>query len=327
MNNILLVSLICFSVISFICTVTLNAFSAIGKDGLFLSSANNISATFPLDVTPEGWTFSIWSVIYAWNGLWLVYIFSTLFRRNKIGRVYAKPAIHPPDFFALWILNNLLNIGWLFLWDRELLIFANVFLALIPVTCFLMLHMSYRNCYRYRAWMSQHQRFDLWCIRILVHNGLSVYATWTCIATIINFGIVLKHCTPMEDPDASTIALCLALFTILFWFLMETFVFEKYVRYTFTVYPVAVIASVGMFVGINESPGLSKNDLINVVIIAASSAFSLLRFALLFSCDKLRPLISENMKEASKEPVISDTSPMSETSGHTNIMAMEGEEP
>ncbi|XP_068090770.1 uncharacterized protein [Hyperolius riggenbachi] len=289
MNNILLVSLICFSVISFICTVTLNAFSAIGKDGLFLSSANNISATFPLDVTPEGWTFSIWSVIYAWNGLWLVYIFSTLFRR--------------------------------------LLIFANVFLALIPVTCFLMLHMSYRNCYRYRAWMSQHQRFDLWCIRILVHNGLSVYATWTCIATIINFGIVLKHCTPMEDPDASTIALCLALFTILFWFLMETFVFEKYVRYTFTVYPVAVIASVGMFVGINESPGLSKNDLINVVIIAASSAFSLLRFALLFSCDKLRPLISENMKEASKEPVISDTSPMSETSGHTNIMAMEGEEP
>lgn len=44
---------------------------------------------------------------------------------------------------------------------------------------------------------------------------------------------------------------------------METFIFEKYVRYTFTIYPVAIIASVGVFVGAEESSKLTDNDVIN----------------------------------------------------------------
>lgn len=44
---------------------------------------------------------------------------------------------------------------------------------------------------------------------------------------------------------------------------METFIFEKYVRYTFTIYPVAIIASVGVFVGGEESSKLTDNDVIN----------------------------------------------------------------
>ncbi|XP_072269414.1 uncharacterized protein [Pyxicephalus adspersus] len=324
--NILLASLICLSGVSYICTVIFNAMSAVALKGLFITTASNISAKYPLDVTPAGWTFSIWSVIYIWNGLWIVYACSTLFRRNKMGRIYAKPDIHPPEFFALWILNNIINIGWLFLWDRELLIFANAFLALIPITAFLMLHISYRRCYRYRAWMLQHQRFDLWCIRILVHNGLATYATWTSIATVINFGIVLKNDAHIQDPNVSTIVLSLIFFALLFWFLMETFILDKYVRYTFTIYPVAIVASVGVFVGVQESPELNDNDVINVVIIAASSVFCLLRFVLLFSCDKLRPLISENKADLHKEFDVNTSHTTSKTNGHINPMDIEGDE-
>ncbi|KAM9308324.1 uncharacterized protein PAF06_012515 [Gastrophryne carolinensis] len=323
-HKILLAVLICLSAVSYICTVVFNALSAISKGGLFLTTAANISNNNPLDVTPAGWTFSIWSVIYIWNGLWIVYVVSTLFRRNKMGPIYSKPAIHPPEFYALWILNNIINIGWLFLWDRELLIFADVFLALIPLTCYMMLYLSYKNCYHYRTWMATHQRFDLWCIRMLVHNGLATYATWTTIATVINFGIVLKYSSlGVHEPDVSTMVLCLVFFALVFWFLMETFIFEKYVRYTFTIYPVAIVASVGVFVGTDESPGgLSENDMINVVIIAAASVFCLLRFALLFSCDKLRPLISENMTDLSKE-LHDDKTSTSPVNGHINPMAME----
>ncbi|KAM5157349.1 uncharacterized protein ACMZJ9_008675 [Mantella aurantiaca] len=321
-HDILLVTLICLSVVSFICTVVFNATSAMAQNGLFLTTASNISAKYPLDVTPAGWTFSIWSVIYIWNGLWIVYVISTLFRRNKYGRVYAKPTVHPPEFFALWILNNLINIAWLFLWDRELLIFSNIFLALIAITCFLMLHISYRKCYRSGAWMLQHQRFDLWCIRILIHNGLAIYATWTSIATIVNFGLVLKYNAHLNDPDAGSVVLSLVFFAVLFWFLMETFIFEKYVRYTFTVYPVAIVASVGILVGAEDSQKLTNNDVMNVVIIAVSSAFCLLRFALLFSCDKLRPLISENKVDLSKEIHVHT----SQNNGHINPMDMEGEQ-
>ncbi|KAG8571378.1 hypothetical protein GDO81_011620 [Engystomops pustulosus] len=324
-SNILLITLICLSFISYIVTVVFNALSAVSQSGLFITTASNISGKYPLDVTPAGWTFSIWSVIYIWNGLWIIYVVSTLFRRNKSGPVYLQPEVHPPEFFALWIVNNLINIGWLFLWDRELLIFANIFLALIPITIFLMLHMSYRNCYRHANWMSQNQRFDLWCIRILVHNGLATYATWTSIATIVNFGLVLKYnVSHVMEPYVSSVVLGLIMFALLFWFLMESCMFEKYVRYTFTIYPVAIVASVGIFLGVDEDPEeFSDNEMMNAVIIAVSSAFCVIRFILLFSCDKLRPMISEEKTNHSE--VASPTS--LHTNGHLNPMTIEMEEP
>ncbi|XP_077126210.1 uncharacterized protein LOC143782555 [Ranitomeya variabilis] len=324
--NVVLMFLICLSLISYICTVVFNILSAIAQKDLFLTTAGNISANYPLDATPAGWTFSIWSIIYIWNGLWIIYVVSTLFRSNKRGRIYLQPAIHPPEFFALWILNNLLNIGWLFLWDRELLIYANVFLALIPITIFLMLHMSYRNCYRYADWMSQNQPFDLWCIRILVHNGLATYGTWTSIATLVNFGIILKHnVSHVDDPYISSVVLGLILFAISFWFLMEIFLFEKYVRYTVTIYPVAVVASVGIFLGVDETAEFSDNEMMNAVIIAVSSMACLLRFILIFSCDKLRPMISEDDKGHAKENQVA-TSPSLQNDGHANPMVLEMEE-
>lgn len=252
---------------------------------------------------------------------------STLFRSNKRGRIYLQPAIHPPEFFVLWILNNLINIGWLFLWDRELLIFANVFLALIPTTIFLMLYMSYRNCYRYATWMSENLRFDLWCIRILVHNGLATYATWTSIATIVNLGIVLKYnVSHVNEPYVSSVVLGLILFAVLFWFLMETFIFEKYVRYTVTIYPVAIVASVGIFLGVDETEEFSDNEMMNAVIIAVSCIACLLRFVLIFSCDKLKPMISEDNMDHLKENQAA-SSPSLQTNGHANPMVMEMEEP
>ncbi|KAM3929127.1 uncharacterized protein RB166_006906 [Leptodactylus fuscus] len=321
--NVLLVFLICFSVISYTCMVAFNALSVIAQSDFFITTTSNISAKYPLEVTPASWTFSIWSVIYIWNGLWIVYVFSTLFRSNKRGRIYIQPQIHPPEFFAMWILNNLINIGWLFLWDRELLIYANVFLALIPVTIFLMLHMSYRNCYRYADWMSQNQNFDLWCIRILVHNGLAIYATWTSIAAIVNFGLVLEYnVNHIQDPYVSGIVLSLILFALLFWFLIESFMFEKYVRYTVTVYPAAIVASVGIQLGVDETPEFSNNEMMNAVIIAVSALFCLLRFVLLFSCDKLRPMISEN--DIDRLNVAS--SPSLHTKGEVNPVAVEMEE-
>lgn len=66
----------------------------------------------------------------------------------------------------------------------------------------------------------------------------------------------------------------------------------------------------------------NANFIFAVVIIAASSVFCLLRFALLFSCDKLRPLISENKVDLSKEFHVNT----SQTNGHVNPMDMEGDE-
>ncbi|OCT76582.1 hypothetical protein XELAEV_18031785mg [Xenopus laevis] len=137
--------------------------------------------------------------------------------RNAEGYIYVTARLHPPEFFVVWIVNNIVNIGWLFLWDQEILIFANVFIVLLPISLYLMLAISYRNCYKYGAWMSQNNPSDLWCTRILVHNGLATYATWTSVATFLNFGIVLKYYVKIEDPNVSNIILCLIFLALVFW--------------------------------------------------------------------------------------------------------------
>ncbi|CAH2284630.1 Hypothetical predicted protein [Pelobates cultripes] len=322
--NKLLGALIILSVVSYICTVIFNVISAIGKGGLFNTIASNVSDKYPLDVTPAGWTFSIWSVIYIWNGLWIVYVLSTLFRRSKDEYIYAKLGIHPPEFFTMWILNNSINIGWLFIWDKEYLIFSNVFLVLIPITCFMMLQISCSRCYRHRKILAENYRVDLWCTRILVHNGLAMYATWTSIATIINFGMVLKYYVPIRDPGVSSMVLCLVFFALVFWFLMETFVFEKYLRYTFTIYPVAIVATVGVYFG-KETSSTAETDVLKVVLISASCIACFLRFTLFFSCGKLRPLFKEAKYDHQKTKVEMKTSDIqtAQINGHTNPIPLE----
>uniref|UniRef100_A0A1B8YA49 Uncharacterized protein n=1 Tax=Xenopus tropicalis TaxID=8364 RepID=A0A1B8YA49_XENTR len=273
-HNLLLFSLIILTAVSYIVTVIFNALSAISNNGVFATIAKNVSDKYSLDITPAGWTFSIWSVIYIWNGAWIVYAVSTLFRRNSMGYIYVTPGLHPPEFFVIWIVNNIVNIGWLFLWDQEILIFANVFIVLLPISLYIMLAISYRNCYKYGAWMWENNRVDLWCTRILVHNGLATYATWTTAATCLNFGIVLKYYVKIEDPAVSSITLCLIFLALVFWLMLETFVFEKYVRYTFTIYPVAIVASAGVYTGSKTSSDLSTVNMINALMLIYFSFLS-----------------------------------------------------
>lgn len=120
--------------------------------GPFLNTTSSISNKYNTEITPSGWTFSIWGVIYTWLSLMHAYILSTTCRRYELwarikrypkikwyviicwrswdiylychlrtvyGPMYCSPAVLPYGFFITWIANMLLNIGWLLLWDRE----------------------------------------------------------------------------------------------------------------------------------------------------------------------------------------------------------------
>lgn len=50
----------------------------------FLESTGNISDEFTTQITPSGWTFSIWSIIYIFQALVLLYTLSGLFRKYEI---------------------------------------------------------------------------------------------------------------------------------------------------------------------------------------------------------------------------------------------------
>ena len=38
---------------------------------LFKSKTGDVSDKYPTDITPAGWTFTIWIVIFIWQGLWV----------------------------------------------------------------------------------------------------------------------------------------------------------------------------------------------------------------------------------------------------------------
>merc|ERR1712131_34732 len=74
---------------TFIITAIFNALAGSGAalGSIFLSSVGNISDVYQMDITPAGFTFSIWSVIYLWIAFSLLFFIITIFIKTDFGRL------------------------------------------------------------------------------------------------------------------------------------------------------------------------------------------------------------------------------------------------
>lgn len=50
-----------------------------------------------------------------------------------------------------------------------------------------------------------------------VQNGIATYATWTTIATLLNFTVVLSYNAGMNKSDAATVSLSILLGEAVAW--------------------------------------------------------------------------------------------------------------
>ena len=57
---------------------------------VFTQSTGAVSDENYLEITPAGWTFSIWGFIYAWQVLWIAYGLSTICREGINGYLYYR---------------------------------------------------------------------------------------------------------------------------------------------------------------------------------------------------------------------------------------------
>ncbi|MEQ2288318.1 hypothetical protein AMECASPLE_021435 [Ameca splendens] len=245
-HNIGLLIAIAGALIIFIITMVFSALAAAGSSP-FLYDTSNISAQFVIQLTPSGWTFTIWTIIYIFLALVMVYTFSGIFRKNAYGYVYCSPAVLPYGFYAFWCLNLVLNVSWLFLWDRMFMPAALAFLILIALTNYAVIFFSCYGLSQYGAWLNKYHKVDLWLHRVLIQNGISIYATWTTIASLVNLTIVLVYDANVSNTDAATISLSLLTVVVVAWFFLENFVFDKHVRFILTIYPVVIWALTGVF--------------------------------------------------------------------------------
>ncbi|XP_021468714.2 uncharacterized protein LOC110530175 [Oncorhynchus mykiss] len=201
------VVVITLSVLIYISALAINAMAGAGK-GPFHWSTGNISRKYETDITPSGWTFSIWGLIYTWLALMVMYIISLIYRGSWTLSVLLC------GFYLSWIVNMALNMTWLLLWDQEQVTAALIVMATIAVTYY---SVGFFSCYGlsvYGAWLSQNHPWDLWCIRLLVQNSIALYSTWTTIATLINFTLVLDL-SGVARSTAATVSLCILLVEVI----------------------------------------------------------------------------------------------------------------
>ncbi|XP_072042930.1 uncharacterized protein [Amphiura filiformis] len=130
----IVITLSLVTLVLFCVTLFFNFIGATANNGLFKNGIGAVSDDFPLDITPAGYTFIIWGLIYIWQAAWIIYVLTSLCRRNQYGAVFTNPPIVTPFFLMSFCLNLWLNIMWLFLFDRKLIVWSFICIFLMYFT-------------------------------------------------------------------------------------------------------------------------------------------------------------------------------------------------
>ena len=155
--------------VAFIVTVAVNALA--GSTTLLNGmTSGEISDLYPTLITPAGYTFSIWGLIYT---LLLVFIVYQALPRNR-----EQPFLGQVSF--LFVLSSILNFVWLFLWHYEEITFSVILMfALLGTLIAIYLRLNIG-------------RADVpFGEKVCVHLPFSVYLGWITVATIANVSVAL----------------------------------------------------------------------------------------------------------------------------------------
>ena len=216
-------------------------------DFLFKANQTSLSAKYDTFITPAGWTFSIWGVIYAWQALHLIYGLTFVCRKSTNEYLYIDPAPIGSVFYIFFMFSCVSNIAWIFTFDRQLLEAALVFLVLIALSLYGSIIASVRQLNLVGSNMTKKGlRKDIWAVRFIVHNGVALYCAWTNVASLLNLSIVLHYVSGVSQETCAWISIAILNVILVVVFVLEVFVFDQYVRYVFAHYVTLIVALSGI---------------------------------------------------------------------------------
>lgn len=147
-------------------------------------STGQISAMYPTLITPPGWTFAIWGLIYA-----LLAVFA-------VRQLVSKPFYESLDLGPFFLLSCLMNISWIFSWH-----FQNMTLALLSILAlFVLLLIMYQRTGD---------------TDFLTKTTFSIYFAWITVAALIMIFAAVKtftgHApiTPIVPRDSASSAVAI----------------------------------------------------------------------------------------------------------------------
>lgn len=129
----------------------------------------DISAKYPTLITPEGYAFSIWGVIYLTLAIFAVFQFF----KGKEVRFYKM-------IWPYFMINVVANCLWLVAFQNEWLIFSLALMAVILIS----LISIFRIFYRVKKSMGTTKRY-------FFHLPFGLYFGWVSLAAVVNAAVVL----------------------------------------------------------------------------------------------------------------------------------------
>ena len=256
----------------------------------FKNQTGDVSDEFYTEITPAGWAFSIWGIIYTWQAIWILYGWSFVLRPS-----YKK--VINPVVYILYTFANICNIIWIYLWGNLYVQVAFPFIALISF--FLICAIGVEVVYLYKlsppSDSTKVKAFKIECYlaQIIVVNGITIYATWVTIATLINFTVVLQYFGNYDSTNSATIALAFLAFEVIVYFVLENTLLDRFLRFVFMPYLVviwALSAAVSAHYGVH---GDLQNDIFSIILLVITIILFIVRIVLWIIFTKFRRLASQ----------------------------------
>jgi benzodiazapine receptor len=239
------------NVAAFLITIVVNALA--GSTSLLNNKTTaDVSDQFISLVTPAGYVFSIWGIIYTLLLIFIIY--------------QALPAQKDKEFQKevgiLFILSDAFNIIWLFLWQYEYITLS----VLLMFTLLLTLIMIYLRLNIGKSHVKLGERLS-------VHLPFSVYLGWITIATIADVAAALVSIN-WDGFGLSAVT----------WFMVVVFValaitlLVLFTRMDIAYSLVIIWALVGIAVKRFDNPSVVMTSEIIALIIAIAAALSIIIF-------------------------------------------------
>ncbi|MDH6370946.1 benzodiazapine receptor [Paenibacillus sp. PastF-3] len=134
------------------------------------NSTGEISGKYHTYLTPAGYAFSIWSLIYLLLAGFIIYQFRSY--------TASRDSVRAIKFW--FVLSCIFNMSWLFLWQYLYIELSLVAMVLMLITLIVI--------YRKTRLIANPTPGENWLVKL----PFSIYLGWISVATIVNVSVVLE---------------------------------------------------------------------------------------------------------------------------------------
>jgi len=228
--------------VAFVATLIINYLSTNGAIG---KTQSELSDKYYLPITPPGWAFSIWGLIYLWQGAWIIFHSAM---SCKYSSELESTLMFGRGFYVSWILSCACNMGWIVAFATEQITLSTFILLAITGTLYWNLWTTHRYLGQLNDDKAVYPPFLISskCIqtayRVLVLNGVAFYATWTSIAQCLNIAITLTYEADVDVYCSCLWALSVLTVTLVLYWICDFYALRSYLIYTYSPYAVLLWA-------------------------------------------------------------------------------------